>query len=213
MLSNINIVMHQYQKSPGIISFTSLLVILSLSIGCNKSNNKDNPLPSEIANQGFDTLQKIRIDSMVNQINFRSKQQPHPSMLAFPVFHPNDSLKYWSSNDEPERIILYMSTGETIIWPAFYVLHGKLIFIRFRASHGDETKPYVEEKMIYLKDGEIVYCEERKKDLNKGESPGSLSHNSYVKSTEPIEDIEKFYLPYWTPVKEAISKKTGMTIK
>ncbi len=204
--------MRPYLKTLDISFFTFLLLVLFLSPGCDKSNTKTNPIPSEMANQVFDTLQKIKIDSMVNQINFRTKLQPHPSMLAFPNFHPNDSLRYWSADGSPERISLYMSTGETIIWPTFYVLNGKLIFIRFRASHGDESNPYVEEKMIYFNDGQVVYCEERKKDLGKGENPGSLSHNKYQKSTQSREDIEKYYSPYWSPVKEAISKKTGITL-
>jgi len=195
------------------ILFTFLLPYFIISSGCVQSKNKVASTQSEVAQQPFDTLQKIRIDSIVGQIDVGVRAQGLPSLLAFPIYHQNDTIKYWSVNDEPERISLAMKSGETIIWPTFFVSNGELVFVRYRASHGDNPSPYAEESMVYLKDGIIVYCEERKTSLQPGESPASLRQKSYMKSTRSLAEIEKDYSQYWLTVKDALNQKTGKSIK
>src|SRR5258708_2183500 len=106
-----------------------LLPYFFISVGCVKSKNKTDSVQTETVYHPNDTLQKIRIDSIVEQINVGVKAQGNPTLMPFSVYHPNDTLRYWTVNDEPERISLNMYSGETIIWPTFYISNGQLVLV------------------------------------------------------------------------------------
>lgn len=195
------------------ISFAFLLLIFILPPGCVPSNKKVGSTQPELDTHPFDTLQKIRIDSIVDQINVGVKEQGPPYLLAFPMYHPHDTIEYWTFNDEPQRISLTMKTGETIIWPTFFVLNGELIFVRYRASYGNSPIPFAEESMVYLKDGMIVYCEERRKRLLPGETAGSLRLIEYTDSKRSLLDIENDYKKYWLTIKDALIQQTGKSFQ
>ena len=199
---------------------TQILILLSIlgsysiiSSGCEQGKNKPTADSSETGSLKFDTLQKIRIDSIINRINAGVKAQGPPSTLFFPVYHPNDSIKYWIVNGEPERISLAMQDGDNVTWPTFFVSNGQLVHVRYRASRMDAPKPFVEERMTYLREGKIVYCEERSMEMNEGDYPGLLRRKGYTLCTRTVPEIEKDYIQYWNTVKEALNSKTGKIIK
>ncbi|MEP6647986.1 MAG: hypothetical protein ABJC12_12930 [Saprospiraceae bacterium] len=199
--------------TPFRIQFLLFALFLPIFIACVHPTKNDGITSQvEIAHQRFDTLQKIRVDSIVQIINVGVKAWGLPTLIPLTTFHPNDTIRYWTINNEPERISLAMDSGQTVEWPTFFVRNSELIFVRYRTSHGAEAIPYAAESMVYLKDGTIVYCEERRMNLEAGESPGSLRRKGYTVSTRSLEDIEKDYEKYWLVVKDAINQKTGKLI-
>ena len=205
--------MRSFSKIPALIFLSIVGTYSIIGSSCKQENNKATSDPSETSTPTYDTLQKISIDSTINRINAGVKAQGRPTSLFFPVYHPNDSIKYWTVNGEPERISLSMQDGENVTWPTFFVSEGELVQVRYRALRMDDPKPFVEERMTYLKSGKIVYCEERTMIMNEGDYPGLLRRKGYTICTRSAPEIEKDYIQYWNTVKEALNAKTGKSLK
>ena len=205
--------MCRFTKIPVLIFLSILGTYSIIGSGCKQGNNQAFPDSSTTGTIKYDSLQKISIDSTINRINAGVKDLGRPSTLYFPMYHPNDSIKYWVVNGEPSRISLSMQDGENVTWPTFFVSNGELILVRYRASRMDDPQPFVEERMTYLKDGKIVYCEERSMILGEGDYPGLLRRKGYTVCTRSAPEIEKDYIQYWNSVREALNAKTGNSLK
>ena len=205
--------MQSISKIPVLILLSILGTYSIISNGCKQGNTKTSSDASATGSLKYDTLQKISIDSTINRINAGVKAQGRPSSLHFPVYHPNDSIKYWTNNGEPSRISLAMQDGENVTWPTFFISNGELVQVRYRATRMDDPNPFVEERMTYLKSGKIVYCEERAMIMKEGDYPGLLRRKGYTVCTRTAPEIEKDYIQYWNSVKEALNTKTGKIIK
>jgi len=169
---------------------------------CHRSPSQHNPKETIPANVVFDTIQKAHIDSLVDIINGGLKATGGPQKLPYPLHNESDTLLFWEVKDDAARISIEWKLPNEIIWPTFFVYKGELIFVRYRYMNQEPpTNSRAFESMIYLENGEIIYCEERGQPLQEGESPGVLRLKEYSRSTRTYAEIEKDYLSYWESVK------------
>jgi hypothetical protein len=150
----------------------------------------------------FDTIQKTHIDSIVSIINSGLNASGGPQKLPYPLHNQNDTLYYWEVKNDAARISIEWTLPNEIIWPTFFVYKGELIFVRYRYMYNEPpSNSRAFESMIYLDNGEIVYCEERGQPLLEGEIPGVLRRKEYARSTRSYAEIEKDFVEYWKTVK------------
>jgi len=181
-----------------------LVVIISSCGGSRQQTNTKEATPTSIV---FDSIQKAGIDSIVNIINAGLKETGGPQKLPYPLHNENDTLHYWEVKDDAARISIEWTLPNEIIWPTFFVYKGELVFVRYRYMHQEPpSNSRAFESLIYLKNGEIVYCDERGQPLQEGEMPGLLRTKEYSRSTRTYAEIEQDYLSYWKTVKSFMEK-------
>ncbi|MBP7238820.1 MAG: hypothetical protein KBA14_01230 [Saprospiraceae bacterium] len=186
-----------------ILQITCFFIWIGLIASCSGTTQPQTELKETIhTSVAFDTIQKARIDSMVNTINAGLKASGGPKKLPYPLYNPNDTLYYWELKDDASRISIEWQLPNEIVWPTFFVYKGELVFVRFRFMHQEPpANSRVFESMIYLDKGVIIYCEERGQPLQEGESPGVLRLKEYSRSTRTYAEIETDYKDYWKTVR------------
>ena len=186
-----------------ILQITCFFLWIGLMISCGGTSQPQTELKETIhMSVVFDTIQKARIDSMVNTINAGLKASGGPQKLPYPLYNPHDTLYYWELKDDAARISIEWQSPNEIVWPTFFVYKGELVFVRFRFMHQEPpANSRVFESMIYLDNGVIMYCEERGQPLQEGESPGVLRLKEYSRSTRTYAEIEDDYIDYWKTVR------------
>jgi hypothetical protein len=187
---------------------TLLLCLITLGLAHSCSTSKKQPETKDAANQviKFDSLQKTEIEAMVGFINEGLRKVGPPQRLAFPLYNEKDTMLYWIVDNQSARISIEFTKGTEVIWPTFFVYEGDLVFVRNRYVDYDTTDSRAFESLIYLKNGEVVFCDERGKPMQKGDFPGSLMTKAYSKSTRSKQEIEADYKEYWEAVKAHMEK-------
>jgi hypothetical protein len=160
----------------------------------------------------YDTVKRNQIDLLVDQLNNSLRQSNDNHRFAFPVYSPKDTIEYWIVGGEAVRISFIMHPEDKIIWPSFFITHGKLIQVRSRMASDKPLPRWSRETMIYLEDGKIVHCEERGKTLETGESVGIIRRLELAKSTRSIPEIEKEYKDYWPKVQKAVEEDMNHSV-
>lgn len=186
-----------------------------LLYACTSSKN---PSDNVIKNGAieFDSIRKAEIDTIINNMEPSIRAVGDPQKLAFPIHNPKDTIVYWLPKDgRSARISIEWKLPDEISWPTFFVHDGELIFVRYRYMYKTPPDLRVAETMIYLNNGKIIYCEERRKPLQPGEMPGSLRKDPLMKSTRTYGEIEKDYKEYWNLVYDFMHKANALpsTIK
>lgn len=187
---------------------TLLFCLITICIAHSCSSSEKQADSADTANQvlKFDSLQKPAIQGMVDSINAGLRKVGPPQQLAFPLYNEKDTMLYWILDNQSARISIEFTKGTEVIWPTFFVYKGELVFVRYRYVDYDTTDSKAFECMIYLKDDEVVYCEERGKNMAEGDVPGSLRIQPYTMSTRTTAEIKAEYTDYWEAVKAHMQK-------
>ena len=182
------------------------ILALSLLFGCSSSKNPSDPNEKTHTIE-FDTIRKAEIDAIINNMDLAIREVGFPQKLAFPINNPKDTILYWLLKDgKSARISIEWKLPDEISWPTFFVHDGELVFVRYRYMYKTPPDIRVSETMIYLNDGKIIYCEERRKPLQQGEMPGSLRKDPLTRSTRTYAEIEKDYKESWNLVYDFMQK-------
>ncbi len=176
------------------------LLSFLLLYSCKSPQNQPATPKAEPRQIVFDSLQKTEIDYMIDYINAELRKIGLPQKLPYTIHNPTDTIYYWIIDGTSARISIEMSPPEQTIWPTFFVHKGDLVLVRYR-YFTPPAPSYVSESMIYLKQGKVVYCEERRMDLNQGEQAGLLRRQPFSKSQRSLDEIEKDYLEHWTTIR------------
>lgn len=180
--------------------FKEAYIILLLSAcfisGC-KTNDGDN---NEATVELNDTINKALIDTTVILINKLSKEKGSHIKTPFPLYSPDDTIRHWKLANNLEQISVAITTSDTIVWPTFFLENNKLILVRYRLW----AKTFVQEELIYLKDGNVIYCSERNMVLEGGAMPGMLKRKKFTPCTKTSEQLKKAAFKYWEQVKQLL---------
>lgn len=183
--------------------FTFYTVLFLVS--CKQKQEVDAPLQTSLAATYVqDTLQKHRIDSIVDVINKDRNEQGVINKISFPIYNQNDSIMYWQRNGEISIIEANLIYPEKLVWPTYYLLNEELIYIRYRFV-APNYPSFVMETLIYLNGDEIVYCLERKMDLKPGEMPGLLRGKELKTCSGTHEKVISLYNTYWPSLIEYVT--------
>ncbi len=187
---------------------TLMICLITLGLAHSCSSSKKQPEIKDPTNQvvTFDSLQKVEIEAMVGSINEGLRKIGPPQRLAFPLYNPKDTMDYWIVDNQAARISIEFTKGTEVIWPTFFVYEGDLVFVRYRYVDYDTTDSKAFESHIFLKEGEVIYCDERGKKLQKGDLPGTLMTQTHSKSTRSYAAIQADYKEYWEAVKAHMEK-------
>ena len=187
----------------------SLVILLcgltiGLFIGCGSSAN-DTTNSSKETSAVPDSIHKKEIDSLVS-LNTKSLNQVYRKRIPYHQYSPTDSIDYWFSEDQMGRIAMNLHPDSNQLWPYFWIYKGEVIRVRVRKFMLSANPPFSQETMIYLKDGNPVYCEDRRKDLSDGEMPGVVMREQYGPCTRAYSEIEPDFKPYWDIALEELKK-------
>lgn len=191
---------------------TSLACLMVIGLAYSCSTAKKQPDAKNTTAQGisFDSVQRAAIEEMIGSINIGLRQVGAPQKLAYPLYNAKDTLLYWIVDGNSARISIEWEKGDEVIWPSFFVKDGDLVYVRYRYVNYDTLNARAFESLIYLKEGKIVHCMERGKNLKKGEVAGSLMSSAHTKSTRSYEEVEADYKEYWKMVKEHMEKNGAL---
>lgn len=186
-----------------ILQFTFFVVVFCSMISCGGPQQPNTEIKETTHTTiVFDTVQKARIDSLVETINSGLNATGGPSKIPYPLYSQNDTLYYWEVQDQSARISIEWNLPIEIVWPTFFIYKGELVFVRYRYARNDPpSNSSVFESMIYLDKGVIIYCEERGQPLSEGETPGLLRELEYNRSPRTYGAIEDDYKNHWKTVR------------
>jgi hypothetical protein len=186
-----------------ILQTLGITVVMVSSFFCACRSPQNQPAknsPDTITQAAADSLIKQQIYIMVDSINAGVRRIGMPNKLPYGVYNPADTIFYWIVDGASARISIAMSPPEQTMWPTFFIYKGEMVMVRFRYYNPTAPQPYTSESMIFLRQGKIVYCEERRMELKEGEMPGLLKQKPYTVSTRTPEEIEKDYKEHWKAV-------------
>ncbi len=179
------------------------LAFIAFSCTNQKSNARVDAIKEDFSN--LDTTQIMNIENAVNIINAAVQEQGYPQQIPFPHYNPLDTIKYWSLDGKPSRVQVYLKFADKKIWPTFFVHNGELIMVRYRLwSH--EKDQYALENLSYIQKGEIIYCLERKMELQPGDEPVLLRDTEFSACKRSTQEIERDYHEYWIAIKDFLDK-------
>lgn len=173
-------------------------------IMCNAPTSSDTKSHTPADYKNADTLLIAEIDTLVEQINNGVMQQGFPDVLHFRILSENDSLEYWTVDNEPRRISLKMYPDSQFIWPTFFIMGDELLLTRYREWKGDSI-PTAREVFTYYHDGEIFYARERSIELAPGQPPARLRLEEFHISEETPENLESKYIQFYKIVKDTLA--------
>jgi hypothetical protein len=151
-----------------------------------------------------DTLRKKEIESQVDLLNSRLKEESVFHQIPRLDQSPQDTIEYWAIDYQPVRISIKSYSDEFMEWPTFFIQDTQLIMVRHRSWSQKLPTPWAMESMIYLQNGKIFYCEERRMDLAEGEIPGLLRIKPFYTSTRSFSAIEQDYKAYWENIRPVV---------
>jgi hypothetical protein len=183
------------------ISSFSILTIL-ISQACK-------PKLSGLSSHGnkkieMDSVRKQRIDSLLPEINQYILNAGMPGKIPYPKYNVQDTIYYWLSDDITGRISLELEPPEEVDWPMFFIYKKEIVKIRYRHLTTEYGIRHTYESNIYLDDGEIIYCEDRGKQLEEGEYPGVTRQLPFLPTKRKYAEVESDYKDTWKVVTEAI---------
>lgn len=163
--------------------------------------------PSHPYSVDADTLIRNEIQKEVEVLNSKLQQGEH-GFLAF-TGDPSktDSVEYWAVDNRPIRISLKLDSPEAMTWPTFFLKDGKIILVRYRNWSKALPMPWAEESMVYYKDGQAFYCDERRMDLPDNMPPANLRTMPFVRSARALSQIEENYTGYWKQILDVLSRE------
>lgn len=172
-----------------------------LSFGCKKQDStQENRFSSEP-----DSLKRLEIEAIVNNINDTVNAHGLPEQLPFPVFNANDTIDYWTLEGKPARISVSLNYPDKVIWPTFFVDKNELVLVRYRLWSKEGT-PFVRETLTYLNGKDIVYCMERRMNLPEDGLPLYLREMPFTECERTDEEIRKDYESYWNTIREYLEE-------
>jgi hypothetical protein len=180
--------------------FILFCLVGSIIIGaCNPAKEKSVSSGEIESAIPFDTLEKQRIDTIIDHIHKEIREQGEVQKIPYAVYDPTDTIFFFVLENNAARISLELNLENGIDWPTFYVYDGDLINVRYRYFHEDSTSSKALEVFTYLKDGKIVYCHERGTFNENGETlyPGSIRNLPFELSTRTPEEIKADYQKTW----------------
>jgi hypothetical protein len=179
--------------------------LLFISCGEIEKNKVNDPATSTNVSP-YDSIQARPLKAIVDEINLAVRDHGAPIKVPFPVYNPDDTLKYWIVNNEPAMIYANLQYPDKAIWPTFFIRDNKVVMVRYRYWDKSE-KPFVFERLMYLNDdNKIVHCEERKIDLQPDEMPVSLRLKSFTVCVTPEAELKKDYEAYWKTFQQAVQE-------
>jgi len=186
------------------MSFISRLIILgstSFLLTCSPGNRNEIESGNKSDKIEFDSLKRNSIDVQVEEININLQQQGPPIKIPFQIYNPNDSLSYWTIEGKPSRISINFKFPDKHVWPTFFLKDGELILVRYRIWSMN-APAYASETISHIDNNEIIYCIERRMDLEPGAQPYLLREKEFNICTRSPADIHADYIPYWKTVKD-----------
>lgn len=160
----------------------------------------------------IDSAYKAEVDTIVYDCRRRVFESGEKRQSAFGNrFTKKDSMSYQISNGELVYASVMIDSPHAIKWLEYYLDQGELIFSRHRAWFKDFMWGFAEELMIYFKDGEIYYVEDRMLRVDSRYSnAGGLRMLDYKPTVQPKYLVEKRVNDHWpyvlSTVREAMSK-------
>ncbi len=161
--------------------------------------------PSRPYSVAEDTLLRNDIQKVVAEINAKLNQGEHGYLPLAQEHGKTDSIEYWIIDGRPSRISLQLDSPEKMVWPTYFLKDGKIIMVRYRNWSKTPPTPYGEELMVYYKDGQAFYCDERRMDLPNNMPPANIRTLPYTLSPRPLAQIESYYTTYWNQITSALS--------
>ena len=156
----------------------------------------------------FDSLRKVAIDSLVQQINdISNARRLNAKKIPYPAYNTTDSIGYLLTDDHHGRLSMNTHPDSNIVWPYFWVYNGELILMRLRKAIRTPEERFASETVVYFDKGKIVYCNERKKVLSEGEIPGAVQNVPFMKSPRSYSEIEQESSRYWLEVTNEMKKQ------
>lgn len=154
--------------------------------------------------QPADSVRKKEVEIQVENINAKLRTA-ELKRIPFPAEGSVDTLDYWELDNKPIRISLNIKRDDMERWPTFFVQDDQLILVRYRTWSKVPPMPWAEENMIYLHDGRIFYCDERRSDLPDNSIPANLRLLPFNMSTKSFTELENKYKEDWMKIKEVLS--------
>jgi len=146
----------------------------------------------------FDSIQKMKIDTLVMRVNESiNAKRLQAKKIPNPLYSPSDSIGVLLTEDHHARISMNMHPDSNILWPYFWVYNGEPVLMRLRTYINDGNERSASEMAVYLTQGKIVFCNERKKELKEGEIPGAVQSEPILKSSRSYGEIENEFKKYW----------------
>lgn len=180
----------------------SIMFILSglIFIGaCSSSKQNQQETTSSISAIPFDTIEKVKIDSLIENMHKDIREGVELQKIPYTVYDPTDTIYIHVLPNKSLRISLELNIENGIDWPTFYVSNEALVYVRYRFMMDDSTSNRASETITYLKDNKIIYCHERGSEFIKGQdnSPVSVRSLPYEQSKRSPEEIEQDYAKTW----------------
>lgn len=158
--------------------------------------------------QPADSVRKKDVEVQVENINAKLRSATL-KRIPYPAEGSLDTLDYWELNNKPIRISLRVMRGDMELWPTFFVQDDQLILVRYRTWSKAPPMPWAEENMIYLRDGRIFYCDERRSDLPDNSIPANVRLLPFSMSTKSFAELETKYKEDWLKIKQILSLKAN----
>lgn len=163
--------------------------------------------PSRAYSVDADTLIRNEIQKEVEVLNSKLQQGEHGFVALSGDPSKKDSIEYWLADGKPIRISLKLDSPEAMTWPTFFLKDGKIILVRYRNWSKALPMPWAEESMVYYKDGQAFYCDERRMDLPDNMPPANLRTMPFVRSARALSQIEENYTGYWKQILDVLSRE------
>ena len=170
-----------------------------------KPNDSASSVNSEAEySQPADSVRKKEVELQVENINSKLRTA-ELKRIPYPAEGSPDILDYWELDHKPIRISLNIKRPDMEIWPTFFVQDNQLILVRYRTWSKTPPMPWAEENMIYLHDGKIFYCDERRSDLPDNSIPANVRLIPFTMSSKSFAELENKYKEDWIKIKEVLS--------
>src|SRR6478752_7078204 len=116
---------------PGIAAI--LIAASSFSLpSCKGSVDSNTPI-DKAAPLVADTIQKVKIDSLAQQINdVINSRKLKARKISYPAYNPKDSIGFIITEEHHGRISMNTHPDSNIVWPYFWIYKGDLIMVRLR---------------------------------------------------------------------------------
>jgi hypothetical protein len=187
-----------------VIVVLSFSISLLLLVSCESSKLSPPATYENTIATAEDSIKKKDIQLRIEELNNAMAEHGPPMRFAFPVRNPTDTISYWLVDGVPARISAPMANGEGILWPTFYYADSQLLHVRYRVLVKNDTAHYAAETMTYLKDGKIVFAEDRHVSLGPDQIAAVLRQKSYTVSSRTFGDLETDFAATWAKVKPAV---------
>lgn len=183
-----------------------LVIFLCGIVTACSDKNKNNSAALEGSVEARIDSQKIKLDTLISELNREINENGQLEMVPFPVYNESDTIKYWAINGVPIRVSAALAYPDKIVWPTYFIRDGKIIHVRYRFWSIPEPS-YATEHMLYISEDKTFYCMERSMNLEPEQTPYSLRSKPFSQCAEPPRNIEEEYKAYWTAIQAYLTRK------